>query len=1836
MRKKVFSKRMTACALAFALAFQPIAAIPGAPMAVVEAAENEDLGTDTCGATYDADTKKVTFFIKNTDAAYSTLIDAAALFYYECADYEEAMSLRIDTAGATFEGAKAIGPTTLTETEDGKEATVTVSEGTGAIIYAFNVTGGGRPDYEHIIVIDSEEQSSSSETSEDGSSEEGGEQEAVAISEFAYFDSETGANGKTQNYKTADSCFSFCYPKVNGSAIANGGYDAVKDGFDILVKRADSEWEDIETALTYEKEWQIDYWSWDGGGSYGLIIKLAESLDVRFQSTSNPDVYLDYNLVYKEPVVVNSIEFDYEDGQVDADGTGTVLLDWTKVIINDGEAAYAEDLVTWTAKYESGTSFVALDSLFTYGTNMFWDSGSGSGAWVLTGLKEPLTVRVSSVADPSIYGEVLVYVDTTVDEKGDEYDFSDGENNVKYDVADPGTVKEGYDLIWADEFNGNYGEKANVDVETGLNLDNWTPQDGDGTVYGNPGWGNAELQAYTGRKENVGVNEDINEDGVDDGVLRITAAYEETPYVYGEESAKDYTSARLHSTKMNEELFNTTYGYVEARISLPQTKGAWPAFWMLPQSGDIYGGWPVSGEIDIMETTGIRSDEACGTLHRGTPGQIYSGSGYVELGSDINYFHTYAIDWEPGKITWYYDGEKIHEETNWESAFSGASSSLAYDAPFDAPFYVLLNLAIDSGRFGGNANAATFQDDINMYVDYVRVYQKEDGYAESVVREATNSGDDWEDHAGINQIGTITSDSLVDSEGQLYAMETAGTVDASKWYLAYQDGGAGTVEPYVDADGKEWAKVGVTAAGTQDYSLQLIGHYNAKAGYVYKISFDAYAAGDMVGETVSLTSTEWKNWGKYGRKQFVLSDAPQSEVFYLEQTDSFDNCRIEFNLGSVATGDVYISNVKVEIVDPAELGTESSNRKPLSDGNVIYNGSFNEGNHRLGYWKAGDDTAVSVPRYTTEDLTGNDVSVVDVASTLNGFEPEAAENGGVKYYERRAQISADAGTTPSIYQAGIPLKDDSYTLKFEMYSEKDTTVVASIYTADAAGDLKTKVLSSNVVNYAKEDGVKEYSWTFTTPSTLQNAAVVLTFGDGASVQIDDVSMLGATQAEEIDTTPVDADSTWNANGGGSGSVAENGYSVADGVHTVTGATSGKEWYSPQITSSTFTVAAGTTYKISAKLKLENASDTIVSYMVQEQGGSWTVVKELEDIDLSTLTQDEDGFYLYETTFVCNKAVSNVALNWGLGKSGANNSTFTFKDVTMVVAESDDGGEGEGGSSMGNTDAEFVNITYVLGDGAVNADENPTFVTKEEGMLALAAPTREGYIFLGWTTEEESTDYITEISTNEDTTVYAQWEVRVDAAKPVITKQPVAVQCKQTETATLTVEATVADEGTMTYQWYVGDKASGKGATAIEGATATTYTPDTTTAGTKYYYCEVINTNESEAINGDNVVSTKSTVVAVVVSEKENSGDDDKSVAVTSITLDKTAIELEVGGTAKLTATVAPEEATDKTVTWTTSDEAIATVADGTVTAVKAGTATITAKAGDKTVTCTVTVKAKKDDTGNQGDDSNKPVAVTGITLDATTAELKIGETKKVVATVAPDNATDKTVTWASSDEKVATVTADGTVTAVAPGKATITATAGDKKATCEITVKYANLESIKVTPTSSKIAYGKKVQLKAVANTPNAKIASVEWSVDKSKYAKVSKSGKVTTKKAGKGKTVKVTAKVTDTNGNVVSKTVKVKIMKNKVTKVTINEGKSKLTVKYSKKSVKLKASVKTNGKDANKKLTWSSSNTKYATVDSKGKVKFKAAGKGKTVTITAKATDGTGKKDTIKITIKK
>ena len=293
--------------------------------------------------------------------------------------------------------------------------------------------------------------------------------------------------------------------------------------------------------------------------------------------------------------------------------------------------------------------------------------------------------------------------------------------------------------------------------------------------------------------------------------------------------------------------------------------------------------------------------------------------------------------------------------------------------------------------------------------------------------------------------------------------------------------------------------------------------------------------------------------------------------------------------------------------------------------------------------------------------------------------------------------------------------------------------------------------------------------------------------------------------------------------------------------------------------------------------------------------------------------------------------------------------------------------------------------------------------------------------------------------------------------------------------------------------------------------------------------------------------------------------------------------------------------------------------------IKAGTkgqmATLTLKAG----TTTKTIKVyTTDETGK--------IPTQAVVLNKTFVTLNPGKTEQLKITYLPDYATASigTVKWTSSNGAVVTVDAAGKLTAKAAGKAIITAITSDGNVMyCIVTVENIKVSKITIaTTTSNKIATGKKVTLKATVTPSNAYNKGVTWKSSNTKVATVSSSGVVTTKKKMGGKTVTITATAKDGSGKKAS--YKIYVKKGIVKKVYISGVKS---VKAGKK-VYLKGKTSASS-GANRTLKWSSSNTKYAKVSSKGTVTTYKAGKKKSVKITARAVDGSGKSKTVTIKIK-
>ena len=241
-------------------------------------------------------------------------------------------------------------------------------------------------------------------------------------------------------------------------------------------------------------------------------------------------------------------------------------------------------------------------------------------------------------------------------------------------------VPNGYSLVWHDEFDG-----------TELNSADWTHE------VKSSGWVNEELQNYVNHKTR---GESLVTE-VKDGRLRITCL---------KENGKIYSGRVYAKVKQG-----WTYGYIEGRIKLPKGKGTWPAFWMMPVK---FTAWPDDGEIDIMEEVGFHPDYVSSSLH--ATAHVHSNNTQVthEMkceGAEAE-FHTYALLWTDKNITTYVDG-KVQLSYN--------NRGLGHDDwPYDAPFYVILNLAW-GGTWGGMQGVDESALPATMEVDYVRVYQKD-------------------------------------------------------------------------------------------------------------------------------------------------------------------------------------------------------------------------------------------------------------------------------------------------------------------------------------------------------------------------------------------------------------------------------------------------------------------------------------------------------------------------------------------------------------------------------------------------------------------------------------------------------------------------------------------------------------------------------------------------------------------------------------------------------------------------------------------------------------------------------------------------------------------------------------------------------------------------------------------------------------------------------------------------------------------------------------------------------------------------------------------------------
>ena len=255
--------------------------------------------------------------------------------------------------------------------------------------------------------------------------------------------------------------------------------------------------------------------------------------------------------------------------------------------------------------------------------------------------------------------------------------------------------------VWRDEFNG-----------TSLDKDSWN-------IYGS-GWSANNVQScYSRSEENVNVK---------NGSLNLVGLYKPGARCTGNEKSGNFTSGFVETKGKK----FWTYGYIEARIKMPNNKSTWPGFWMSPATKE-YGDWPRSGEIDIVETKGSNLDYAAADAHWGLSKYNKKHAQGKDLPAgfkDTTQWHTYGVKWTEGKLEYYIDGVKFHTV----SSFGWPNAANTPYGPFDKPFFLRLNLAIGGDYIDGNgskwSNAynalAEYPKSFpaTMSIDYVRVYER--------------------------------------------------------------------------------------------------------------------------------------------------------------------------------------------------------------------------------------------------------------------------------------------------------------------------------------------------------------------------------------------------------------------------------------------------------------------------------------------------------------------------------------------------------------------------------------------------------------------------------------------------------------------------------------------------------------------------------------------------------------------------------------------------------------------------------------------------------------------------------------------------------------------------------------------------------------------------------------------------------------------------------------------------------------------------------------------------------------------------------------------------------
>ncbi len=605
-----------------------------------------------------------------------------------------------------------------------------------------------------------------------------------------------------------------------------------------------------------------------------------------------------------------------------------------------------------------------------------------------------------------------------------------------------------------------------------------------------------------------------------------------------------------------------TYGRFETRAKVPYGKGYLPAFWLMATNESFYGQWPKCGEIDIMEVMGQQVNKSYHTIHYGYgSGNDHRQNQGTKVISDSNFadeFHVFRLDWEPGLITWYVDDEKVYETRDWYTG-TDETSQITYPAPFDQNFYIILNLAV-GGSWVGYPDDSVYEvmNEKNFEVDYVRVYQKSEEEYQRLENEAKKPESSEKTYRAADESGNyvvngdfsqdITFEGAEGDTDDNFKLHVEGDAEGSDFVI---ENGEITLRPSVE--------------GGVNYSVQLkqpgIPMYQ---GWEYELSFDAYAESDR-NIIVDVEGPD-RGWTRYlsDTAVAITSEKQNYTLTFTMNEKSDPNGCLEFNLGALgSTAAVTLSNIRLTHKSGEEIGFSKTVR---ADGNYLYNGSFDQGEKRLGYWEFADEDA----QYFT------------------------SVNAGGK---RELKVTVPEGKVVKLSQNELaPLTKGQYEIKFDVRCEEGNGEIA----LDIAGESFTATADANDSQFSKK-------YILASSKDRSDSYVTFSFNKPGTYYIDNVFLgeaalikNGSFDAGLSGFSPYVYDTVKATYGIDNSEGNDNAFVMT--IDDTVADNAGNSWY-VQLNQDGVTLEQGKNYRVSFKAK--SSIERTISYCLQEFEGSWT-------------------------------------------------------------------------------------------------------------------------------------------------------------------------------------------------------------------------------------------------------------------------------------------------------------------------------------------------------------------------------------------------------------------------------------------------------------------------------------------------------------------------------------------------------------------------------------------------------------------------------------------------------